>query len=233
MRFGVVVFPGSNCDRDAYHVVRDSLGQEASYIWHNDSKLDNFDCLILPGGFSYGDYLRAGAIARFAPIMEEVQDFAKGGGLVLGICNGFQTLLEALMLPGAMRRNKTLSFICKDVHIRAENVGTPYTSGLRVGEVLRMPIAHAEGNYYVDDDTLKGLVHNNQIVFRYCDSQGNVADEANPNGSLDNIAGICNREGNVLGMMPHPERASERMLGSEDGRKIFRSIIESVRERCK
>ena len=233
MKFGVIVFPGSNCDRDAYHAVKDALGQEADYIWYNDEGLSHFDCIILPGGFSYGDYLRAGAIARFAPVMVEVGDFAADGGLVLGICNGFQTLLEADMIPGAMKRNKTLSFICKDVHIRAENVATPYTNQLEAGEVLRMPIAHAEGNYYVDADTLKELEGNNQIVFRYCDREGNVDDAANPNGSLENIAAISNREGNVLGMMPHPERAAERVLGSEDGRKVFHSIVESVKERCK
>ena len=231
MKFGVVVFPGSNCDRDTYHVVKEVLGQEADYIWYNDKVLDNFDCVILPGGFSYGDYLRAGAIARFAPIMEEIGSFAADGGLVLGICNGFQTLVEASLLPGAMMRNDTLSFICKDVLLRAETGETPYTGSLLEGEVLRMPIAHAEGNYYAEADVLKELGQNNQIVFRYCDRGGAVTGEANPNGSLDNIAAICNREGNVLGMMPHPERASERVLGSEDGRKIFQSIVESVREK--
>ncbi|MGQ9630251.1 MAG: phosphoribosylformylglycinamidine synthase subunit PurQ [bacterium] len=228
MKFGVVVFPGSNCDRDTFHVLKNVMGQDVEYVWHNDRRLDEYDCIVLPGGFSYGDYLRAGAIARFAPIMEEVGDFAEGGGLVLGICNGFQILLEGGMLPGAMRKNKTLKFICKPVHIRTENVHTPFTNRLRPKQVLRVPIAHAEGNYYADPETLKRLNERGQIVFRYCDPEGDVSEESNPNGSLENIAGICNERGNVLGLMPHPERASESILGSEDGLLIFKSIVESA-----
>lgn len=216
MRFGVVVFPGSNCDQDCFYVVKDVLKQPVRYIWHKDTELDSFDCIILPGGFSYGDYLRTGAIARFSPIMRQIIDFAKKGGLVIGICNGFQILLESGLLPGAMLRNKNLHFICKFVNIRAEVIDTPFTNKLRKGQVLNIPIAHNEGNYYCDSETLKDLKKNNQIVFRYC--------SPNPNGALDNIAGICNKKRNVLGMMPHPERCGEEILGSISGRLIFESI---------
>lgn len=225
MRFGVVVFPGSNCDYDCYYVLRDVLRKEVSFIWHKEENLGDYDCLILPGGFSYGDYLRTGAIARFSPIMESIEKFAKKGGLVIGICNGFQVLLEAGLLPGAMIRNKTLNFICKFVNIRVENNSVPYTYLYRQGQVLGIPIAHIEGNYYADDKTIKSLEENNQIVFRYCDERGELSEDSNPNGSKGSIAGICNREGNILGMMPHPERASESILGSDDGRLIFESVI--------
>jgi len=225
MRFGVVVFPGSNCDYDCYYVLRNILQKEVSFIWHKEKNLSGYDCLILPGGFSYGDYLRIGAIARFSPIMKSIEKFAKKGGLVIGICNGFQVLLEAGLLPGAMTRNKTLNFICKFVNIRVENNSLPYTYLCQQGQVLGIPIAHIEGNYYADDKTIKSLEENNQIVFRYCDERGELSEDSNPNGSKGSIAGICNREGNILGMMPHPERASESILGSDDGRLIFESVI--------
>jgi len=215
MKFGVVVFPGSNCDHDCYHVVKEVLKQPVEYVWHKDTKLGNFDCLIIPGGFSYGDYLRCGAIARFSPIMEEVIKFANNGGLVIGICNGFQVLLEAGLLPGAMLRNKNLHFICKFVELRVENTDTPFSSEYKKGQIVRIPIAHNEGNYYIDEKGLSELKKNNQIVFRYVD---------NPNGALDDIAGIVNKKGNVLGMMPHPERSSEIELTSKDGFGVFKSI---------
>jgi phosphoribosylformylglycinamidine synthase len=225
MRFGVVVFPASNCDMDTYHVIDQALGHPVSYIWHQERSLDGFDCVILPGGFAYGDYLRAGAIARFARIMDAVPAFAERGGLVLGICNGFQVLLEAGLLPGAMRRNDSLQFRCQDVLLRVENTGTPFTNRYRPGEVIRMPIAHGEGNYYADPATLSDLEGAGRIVFRYCDQAGQITPEANPNGALGNIAGICNRQGNVLGLMPHPERCSEAILGNEDGLRLFQSIL--------
>jgi len=217
MKFGIVVFPGSNCDQDCYNVVKDVLKQPVEYIWHGDHKLDHFNCLILPGGFSYGDYLRAGAIARFSQIMEVIKNFADRGGLVIGICNGFQILTEAGLLPGALVRNKNLHFICKHVRIKAENSKTPFTNKLKNGQILNIPIAHGEGNYTCDEKTLKELKRNKQIVFTYYGE--------NPNGSIANIAGICNKKRNVLGMMPHPERASEEILGSTDGRLIFESIL--------
>ena len=225
MRFGVVVFPGSNCDYDCYYVLRNILQKEVSFVWHKEENLSGYDCLVLPGGFSYGDYLRTGAIARFSPIMKSIEKFAKKGGLVIGICNGFQVLLEAGLLPGAILRNKTLNFICKFVNIRVENNSVPYTYLCQQGQVLSIPIAHIEGNYYADDETMKSLEENNQIVFRYCDERGELSEGSNPNGSKGSIAGICNREGNILGMMPHPERASESILGSDDGRLIFESLI--------
>jgi len=225
MRFGVVVFPGSNCDYDCYYVLRNILQKEVSFIWHKEKNLSGYDCLVLPGGFSYGDYLRTGAIARFSPIMKSIEKFAKKGGLVIGICNGFQVLLEAGLLPGAMLRNKTLNFICRFVNIRVENNSVPYTYLCRQEQVLSIPIAHIEGNYYADDETIESLEENNQIVFRYCDERGELSEDSNPNGSKGSIAGICNREGNILGMMPHPERASESILGSDDGRLIFESVI--------
>ena len=198
-------------------------------VWHRETSLAGLDGVILPGGFSYGDYLRTGAIARFSPVMNAVKQFAADGGMVLGICNGFQILLEAGLLPGVMLRNRSLHFICQDVYVRVENAATPFTSACKPGQVLKIPIAHADGNYYTDPVTLAGLQANAQVVFRYCTSEGKVIPEANPNGSLDNIAGIRNAEGNVLGMMPHPERCAESVLGNEDGRMLLSSLVESVR----
>jgi phosphoribosylformylglycinamidine synthase subunit PurQ / glutaminase len=225
VRFGIVVFPGSNCDHDAYHVAKHVVGQDARFIWHKDRDLSGLDCVVLPGGFSYGDYLRSGAIARFSPVMEEVVAFANRGGKVLGICNGFQILLEAGLLPGAMRRNDSLKFVCKDVYLRTETADTPFTKGIAKGEVLRIPVAHAEGNYFLDDEGLQRLEGNGQVVFRYVEADGRVTPRANPNGARNNIAGIVNEKRNVLGMMPHPERLSEGVLGGEDGRRIFESLV--------
>jgi phosphoribosylformylglycinamidine synthase len=225
MRFGVIVFPGSNCDRDCIHVLRQVLGQDVDELWSGDPSAAGADALILPGGFAYGDYLRAGAVAATAAIMPAVRGFADAGGPVLGICNGFQVLLEAGLLPGAMLRNHSLQFRCQPVHLRVESTRTPFTAGLRAGQVLRMPVAHGEGNYYAPSGLLRHLGAHKQIVFRYCDASGRPADEANPNGSLDHIAGICNAAGNVVGLMPHPERASEAILGSTDGRLLFESVI--------
>ena len=224
MKFGVVVFPGSNCDHDAYHVISKHVGQPVDFIWHRDTDLSTYDAVIIPGGFSYGDYLRAGALARFSPVMNSIKEFAAQGNLVLGICNGFQILCEAGLLPGALIRNRDLHFICDYVNVRVENADTPFTQELKTGSVLRMPIAHAEGNYVCDDATFEDLVRHQQIIFRYSDPTGNVTDAANPNGARDNIAGICNRGRNVLGLMPHPERACEDLLGSSDGREVFRSL---------
>ncbi len=228
MNIGVIVFPGSNCDRDCYHVCQEVLGQQAHLIWHQETSLREVDAVILPGGFSYGDYLRTGSIARFSPIMESVKRYAAGGGLVLGICNGFQILLEAGLLPGAMHRNQNLSFICEDVYVKVENASTPFTGQCESGQVLKLPIAHAEGNYYTDPVTLSALQANAQIVFRYCDREGNVTPDSNPNGSIDNIAGIRNAGGNVLGLMPHPERCAEEMLNNKDGLLIFQSILKTL-----
>lgn len=228
VRFGIVVFPGSNCDHDAEYATGAMLGQETRLIWHKDSSLGDVDAVILPGGFSYGDYLRTGAIARFSPIMNDVVRFAKRGGIVLGICNGFQILTEAGLLPGALLRNESLMFVCRDVYLSVERTDTRWTSACRTSEVLRIPIAHGDGRYYADPNTIQELEENRQILFRYCTPEGKIADDANPNGSLGNIAGIVNREGNVLGMMPHPERASDAALGNTDGQKIFRSLIESL-----
>jgi phosphoribosylformylglycinamidine synthase I len=225
MKFGVIVFPGSNCDYDAYMAIKTVIGQPVDFLWHQDTSLRGCDCVILPGGFSYGDYLRTGAIARFSSIMKKVMEFAKAGGLVVGICNGFQILLEAGLLPGAMLRNTSLRFICRFVHIRTEDEDTPFTGMCRKGQVLKIPIAHTDGNYFIPEDGLGRLKENNQIVFRYCDENGEVTPQANPNGSLENIAGICNESRNVLGMMPHPERASEKILGSGDGRYVFESVV--------
>jgi phosphoribosylformylglycinamidine synthase len=230
MKFGVVVFPGSNCDHDAYHVISKVIGQPVDFIWHRDTHLSGYDAVILPGGFSYGDYLRPGAIARFSPIMQAVTSFAADGGLVLGICNGFQILCESGLLPGALMRNRSLKFICKFLNVRVEATDTPFTQMYQTGQVLNIPIAHADGNYYCDPETLEELQRENRIIFRYCDYQGNVSDESNPNGSLDHIAGICNRERNVLGLMPHPERASEEVLGSNDGRLLFHSMAMALAE---
>jgi phosphoribosylformylglycinamidine synthase len=216
MNFGIIVFPGSNCERDCFYVIKDVIEQPVRFIWHKERDLNRVDCVVLPGGFSYGDYLRSGAIARFSPIMEAVRNFAEKGGLVLGICNGFQILTEAGLLPGALGRNKGLRFICRYVSLRVERTDTPFTRDYREGEIVRMPIAHNEGNYYIDDvSTIK-----DQIILRYYGE--------NPNGSIDNIAGIINKEGNVFGLMPHPERCSEKILGSEDGRRIFTSIVRSL-----
>jgi phosphoribosylformylglycinamidine synthase I len=228
MKFGVVMFPGSNCDRDTFHVLKEVLGRETVFLWHKDHDLRGVDAVVLPGGFSYGDYLRSGAIARFSPLMQEVRTFARRGGHVLGICNGFQILLELGLLPGAMLRNKGLKFLCEFVHIRVENARTDFTGSASKGQVLRIPIAHFDGNYYAPDRVHADLLRTNRVVFRYCDAEGRITDEANHNGSLDNIAGIINDEGNVLGLMPHPERASEALLGSEDGRVILESLIASV-----
>ena len=228
MKFGVIVFPGSNCDHDAYHVISKHVGQPVDFIWHRDTNLSAYDAVIIPGGFSYGDYLRAGALARFSPVMTSVKEFAARGGLVLGICNGFQILCEAGLLPGALIRNRNLHFICEHIHVRVENSDTPFTNELERGTVLRIPIAHAEGNYVCDDETLDELRREERIIFRYTNERGEVTAEANPNGSRDSIAGICNRERNVLGMMPHPERACEDLLGSADGRDIFRSLAATL-----
>ncbi len=229
MKFGVVVFPGSNCDHDAFYAVESVLGEQATFLWHKSEELNGCDVVILPGGFSYGDYLRTGAIARFAPIIRAVKKFAGRGGLVLGICNGFQTLMETGLLPGAMLRNRGLKFICRPVHLRVENAETVFTHACRPGQVLNMPIAHMDGNYYADPATLEALEAAGQVVFRYCQPDGEVSDDANPNGSIRHIAGIINRDGNVLGMMPHPERASELLLGSADGQLLFQSLVQSLR----
>lgn len=232
MKFGVVVFPGSNCDHDAYHAVGSVVGQPVEFIWHQSEEVSGFDAIILPGGFAYGDYLRTGAIARFSRVMGAVDRFARSGGLVLGICNGFQILLEAGLLPGAMMRNKGLRFLCRHVHIRVESTDTPFTCAAQPGQVLKIPIAHMEGNYFCDPATLADLERNKQVVFRYVKPDGRAAEPddraANPNGSLSAIAGVCNRERNVLGLMPHPERAVEMALGSSDGLVILRSMVESL-----
>jgi len=230
MKFGVIVFPGSNCDADCYHVVRDVLGQEVDYIWHKESSVSGCDALILPGGFSYGDYLRTGAIARFSPIMPAVIDFANQGGLVIGICNGFQILLEAGLLPGAMLRNRSLKFICNSTNLKVQRTDTAFTNQLLPDEIIKVPIAHGEGNYFCDQPTLAALKRERRILFSYCDANGVESEEANPNGSVANIAGIINEGGNVLGMMPHPERCSEEILGGTDGFGIFASMLESFQE---
>jgi phosphoribosylformylglycinamidine synthase I len=228
VKFGIIVFPGSNCDHDAYHVISKHVGQPVDFIWHRDTNLNSYDALIIPGGFSYGDYLRAGALARFSPVMESVKKFAATGRLVLGICNGFQILCEAGLLPGALIRNRDLHFICEHVFVRVETSDTPFTNELQQRSVLRIPIAHAEGNFVCDDVTLERLQREARIVFRYCDQDGQVTAAANPNGSRDNIAGICSPERNVLGLMPHPERACEDLLGSSDGRDIFSSLAAAL-----
>ncbi len=225
LRFGVVIFPGSNCDTDAWHAVHDTMGQPAEYIWHQETNLAGYDCIIIPGGFSYGDYLRTGAVARFSPVMNAVQDFAAAGGLVIGICNGFQILLEAGLLPGAMMRNKGQLFACRFVTLRVESTQTPYSRAMQQGAVLRMPIAHGEGNYFVDPAALTELEARRQVVFRYVDPDGTEGDAANPNGSVGNIAGVCNQAGNVVGMMPHPERAVTSLLGGIDGRGILGAVL--------
>ena len=228
MKFGVVVFPGSNCDHDAYHALGQVLHQPVEFLWHQSEQVAGFDAIILPGGFSYGDYLRTGAIARFSPVMRAVEKFARAGGLVLGICNGFQILCEAGLLPGVLVRNVGMRFVCRQVHIRVETADTPFTAAAKPGQVLEIPIAHGDGNYFCDEATLDELDRNNQIVFRYTMPDGREEPAANPNGSLVNIAGVCNRERNVMGLMPHPERAVEAPLGSADGLVIFRSLIQSL-----
>ncbi len=233
MKFGVVVFPGSNCDHDTYHVISKVIGQPVDFIWHKEEEVDRCDAIILPGGFSYGDYLRTGAIARFSPVMRAVKEFALDGGLVLGICNGFQILCEAGLLPGALLRNHELKFICEHVNVRVERTDTPFTRACSPGQVLSLPLAHGDGNYFCDEKTLAELEDEDRVILRYCDAQGRVTDEANPNGSLANIAGVCNRERNVMGLMPHPERASESLLGSKDGRAVFLSMADSLRELIK
>jgi phosphoribosylformylglycinamidine synthase len=229
MKFAVVVFPGSNCDHDAYHAVKHVLGQDAAFVWHKETSLRGADVVVLPGGFSHGDYLRTGAIARFSPVMAAVGAFAAGGGPLLGICNGFQVLLEAGLLEGAMLRNRDLKFHCEQVHIRVEHADTPFTR-LAGGRVLRMPIAHGEGNYHAPSDVLARLEANRQIVFRYTDARGEATADANPNGSLAAIAGLCNERRNVVGLMPHPERACELAVGSTDGLVLFESAVASVRD---
>jgi len=223
--FGIILFPGSNCDHDCYHAISNVFKQSCEYIWHENKGLDRFDCIVIPGGFSYGDYLRTGAVARFSPIMREVENFASSGKPVIGICNGFQILVETGLLPGAFIKNSTTKFICKWVNIRVENNSSPFTNLLNVGDVLRIPIAHAEGNYFATEDVISKLKDNSLIAFKYCDEEGIVSDSSNPNGSCENIAGLMNSEGNILGMMPHPERCSEEILGGTDGKSIFESII--------
>ena len=227
MRFGVVVFPGTWSDTDCYYVVDKIVGQPVSYIWHRETDLSGYDCIILPGGFSYGDYLRAGAIARFSPVMTSVERFAHGGGLVIGICNGFQVLCESGLLPGCLMTNSHLQYRCQWVTIRVENASLPFTSLCRQGQTLSIPVSHGDGNYYADEATLQEMEANGQVVFRYCSPNGEITAEANPNGSIRNIAGVANREGNVLGMMPHPERACEDLIGGTDGKLIFRSLMTS------
>jgi phosphoribosylformylglycinamidine synthase len=224
----VVLFPGSNCERETLYVLQDLLGQEARLVWHEETDLAGADVVILPGGFAHGDYLRAGAVARFSPIMAAVQEFAAAGGPVLGICNGFQVLLEAGLLPGAMLRNRSQQFSCKWVGLRVERPAPPFLNECRPGQVLRMPIGHGEGNYYADPETLARIEANGQVLLRYCDPQGRVTDAANPNGSVAGIAGLCNAAGNVMGLMPHPERAAEAVLGSDDGLLLFRSLVHSL-----
>ena len=228
MKFGVIVFPGSNCDHDAYYAIEAAAKQPVAFLWHESHDLQNCDAVIVPGGFAYGDYLRTGAIAAFAPIMQSVKKFAKSGGLVLGICNGFQILCEAGLLPGALMRNAGLKYICRQVWLRCENSDTPFTNTLSNGQVVQIPIGHMEGNYFCDAETLAALKKNNRVIFRYCSQQGELTTGANPNGSLDNIAGIANEDKNVLGMMPHPDRSSEALLGSADGLKVFQSMVAAL-----
>lgn len=231
MKFAVVVFPGSNSDRDAWYAVGQVLGQQAELVWHKDTDLGGADAVILPGGFAHGDYLRTGAIARFSPIMAAVTRFAERGGPVLGICNGFQVLLEAGLLPGAMVRNRSVKFVSRHVHVRVEHTDTPFTASCSKGQLLELPIAHGEGNYFADPETIGELETQRQIIFRYTDAAGEVSDAANPNGSINNIAGICNRARNVAGLMPHPERACEPSLGSADGRAVLQSIVNHFAQR--
>jgi phosphoribosylformylglycinamidine synthase len=230
MKFAVVVFPGSNCDHDAHYAVEHVLGQEAELVWHKDTSLRGADAVILPGGFAHGDYLRTGAIARFSPIMAEVQTFAAAGGPVLGICNGFQVLLEAGLLPGAMLRNNVLQFRCEHVYVRVEQTDTPFTAACSQGQVLRIPIAHGEGNYYAEPHVIDRLEKNRQVIFRYATATGEATADANPNGSVNNIAGLCNEQRNIVGLMPHPERACELSVGSADGLVLFESVVTALRQ---
>jgi phosphoribosylformylglycinamidine synthase I len=227
-KFGVVVFPGSNCDQDMIYVLKHKMGQDVVELWHKDRNLKKCDFVILPGGFSYGDYLRSGAIARFSPVMDKVIEFASKGGIVFGVCNGFQVLCEAGLLPGALLHNNKRKFICKNVYIKSENNESLLTSGIPAGKALKIPIAHGEGNYFADEETLESLNRNGQILFRYSDEKGIITPEANPNGSIKNIAGVCNSEKNVFGMMPHPERASDEVLGNTDGLLLFHSLLSTV-----
>ena len=228
MKFAVIVFPGSNCDHDAYHAARHVLGHDAEFVWHKDTSLHGADVVVLPGGFSYGDYLRTGAIAQFSPVMSAVKEFAAAGGPVLGICNGFQVLCEAKLLPGALLRNRDLKFHCEHVRVRVEQTDTPFTLRASNGQVLSLPIAHGEGNYFADPSTLEQLESSGRVIFRYCDAAGGTSEAANPNGSLNNIAGICSDARNIVGLMPHPERACESPLGSEDGLVLFDSVVASL-----
>lgn len=227
LKFGVVVFPGSNCDHDAYHTVKHVMGHQAEFLWHKETDLKGSDVIILPGGFSYGDYLRTGSIARFSPIMNEVITFARNGGVVVGICNGFQILCESGLLPGVLLRNRSLLFSCKHVNLRVEHAESRYTNAMAAGDILSIPIAHGEGNYFAEPETIASLEENGRVLFRYCDEFGEITDASNPNGSINNIAGIMNAAGNVMGMMPHPERACEPQLGSTDGKGVFESLINS------
>jgi phosphoribosylformylglycinamidine synthase len=231
MRFGIVVFPGSNCDEDAFHAAKEVFAQDAEYLWHKDTDLKGADVLVLPGGFAHGDYLRTGAMARFSPIMREVKRFAERGGPVIGICNGFQILLEAGLLPGAMLRNRGLKYRCEHVHLRVERTDTPFTCAAKAGQVLRIPIGHGEGNYFAPPDTIKALEDRHQIILRYTNPEGRVEDDWNPNGSVNAIASVCNERRNVVGMMPHPERACEPLLGGTDGRIIFESVVGAMATR--
>ncbi len=228
MKFGVVIFPGSNCEQDCHYLISSVLGKPVDYIWHQDTSLKGFDGVILPGGFAYGDYLRTGALAKFSPVMTAIADFVKKGGLVIGICNGFQILTEAGLLPGALLRNVGLKYLCKFEYLCTENTDTPFTNLMREGQLLRIPIGHGEGNFFAEADTLKAIEDNDQVVFRYADAHGNVTPESNPNGSLNNIAGIVNEQRNVLGMMPHPDRAYDRILGSADGKLIFECMVNAL-----
>jgi phosphoribosylformylglycinamidine synthase subunit PurQ / glutaminase len=228
MKFAVVVFPGSNCDHDAYHAAKHVLGAEAEFVWHKDTSLKGADVVVLPGGFAHGDYLRTGAIARFSPVMQEVKRFAAAGGPVLGICNGFQVLTEAGLLPGALLRNRSVQFQCEQVYVRVEQTDTPFTGSARVGQVLRLPIAHGEGNFYAEPDVLERLERNRQVIFRYTNPAGEPTAAANPTGSLNNIAGLCNEGRNVVGLMPHPERACELALGSSDGLVVLESVMKTA-----
>ena len=231
IKFAVVVFPGSNCDHDAYHAARHVLGHDAEFVWHKESSLKGADVVILPGGFSYGDYLRTGAIAQFSPVMKAVSDFAAAGGPLLGICNGFQVLCEAKLLPGALIRNRDLKFHCEHVRVRVEQTDTPFTGRADRGQVLRLPIAHGEGNFFADPGTLEQLESSGRVVFRYCDGDGETSDACNPNGSIHGIAGICSEQRNIVGLMPHPERACESPLGSEDGLVLFDSVVAALASR--
>ena len=229
MNFAVLQFPGSNCDQDCVHVLQKVLGHPTRLLWHKDSSVGDADAVLVPGGFSYGDYLRTGSIARFSPVMQAVKEFAENGGLVLGICNGFQILCEAGLLPGALIRNRSLQFRCEHVYLKVATYDSPFTSQVPEGKIMRIPIAHGDGNYFCDAEALETLEANDQILFQYVDAEGDVTDHANPNGSLANIAGICNEDRNVAGMMPHPERAAEALLNSDDGRLIFESLIQTLR----